>query len=297
MPWRNSVMDDKVRFINQLLNKEQMSKICRDFGISRKTGYKFWNRYKNGDSLLSQSKKPFRFGNQLPSETESLILRLKKQKPHWGARKIRELFRRKYSDFKVPSTSTFHAVFSRHNLVEKKRKRSCYKARGTSLSLSSFPNDLWCTDYKSEFMIRGKYCYPLTITDHKSRFLLCCEGLSSTRESDAFSVFKRIFKRYGLPKAIRTDNGVPFSSPRSLFGLSKLSVWWTSLGIRVERIQPGHPEQNGRHERMHLTLKRETTRPTGSNFLQQQEKFDKFIHEFNYERPHEALGEDTLRGL
>ena len=267
MAWSNSVMDDKIRFINRLLEREPMSKVCRDFNISRKTGYKFWNRYKDSGNILSQSKRPFRFGNQLPEQTEDLILRLKKKKPHWGSRKIRELFRRKYSDFHLPATSTFHAVFARHDLV-KKRKRLRYKAVGTNLSVSSSSNDLWCTDYKGEFMIKGKYCYPLTITDHRSRFLLCCEGLTSTRERDAFEVFRRTFKRYGLPRAIRTDNGVPFSS-RALFGLSKLSVWWLSLGISIERIQPGHPEQNGRHERMHLTLKRETTRPTGSNFLQQ----------------------------
>ncbi len=288
MPWRNSVMDDKVRFINQLIEGDSMSKVCRDFNISRKTGYKFWNRYKESGSILSQSSKPFRFANQLPEETEALILTLKKKKLHWGAAKIREIFRRKYSDFRLPAISTFHAVFARHGLVQKRKKRG-YKAEGTKMSVGFHSNDLWYTDYKGEFMIHGDYCYPLTITDDKTRFILCCEGLPSTRESYAVEVFKRVFKRYGLPKAIRTDNGVPFSSPCGLFGLSKLSVWWLSLGISVERIKPGHPEQNGRHERMHLTLKRETTRPAGSNFLQQQEMFDKFIHEFNYERPHEAL--------
>ena len=268
MPWRNSVMDDRTRFISELIKGESMSKVCRDFDISRKTGYKFWKRYKENGHVLPGSSRPFRLANQLPEQTEALILRLKQKSPHWGARKIRELFRRKYSDFRLPATSTFHAVFSRNGLVKKMKKR-VYKAEGTKMSVSSQPNDLWYTDYKGEFIVNGKYCYPLTITDDKSRFLLCCEGLSSTKESYAFEVFKRVFKRYGLPKAIRTDNGVPFSSPMGLFGLSKLSVWWLSLGISVERIQPGHPEQNGRHERMHLTLKRETTRPAGNNFLQQ----------------------------
>lgn len=292
MPWRNSVMDDKVRFIKQLLDGEQMSKVCRDFNISRKTGYKFWNRYKESGHITSPTSKPLRLANQLPDQTEALILRLKKQRPHWGARKIREVFRRKYSDFKLPATSTFHAVFARHSLVQVRKKRTRYKAHGTKLSFGLSANDLWCADYKGEFMVNGKYCYPLTITDDKTRFILCCEALTTTKEGLAFEVFKRVFKRYGLPKAIRTDNGVPFASS-SILGLSKLSVWWLRLGIEIERIKPGHPEQNGRHERMHLTLKRETTRPSGSNFLQQQEKFDKFIQEFNYERPHEALGMKT----
>jgi len=134
-----------------------------------------------------------------------------------------------------------------------------------------------------------KYCYPLTITDHASRYLLACEGLETTKEVYAFTIFERVFKDYGLPKSIRTDNGVPFASPNSLFNLSRLSVWWVRLGIDIERIQPGHPEQNGRHERMHLTLKKETTKPAGQNFLAQQARFDAFQEEFNSDRPHEAL--------
>src|SRR5256712_13839751 len=134
-----------------------------------------------------------------------------------------------------------------------------------------------------------RYCYPLTISYFPSRYLLSCEALSTTKEAYAFTVFERVFKDFGLPKAIRTDNGVPFASPHALFGLSKLAVWWLRLGIHIERIKPGHPQQNGRHERMHLTLKREATKPAASNFLQQQARFDKFIEVFNNERPHEAL--------
>ena len=152
------------------------------------------------------------------------------------------------------------------------------------------PNELWCTDYKGEFRLGNKkYCYPLTVTDHASRFLLLCEALESTCESLAFTAFQRLFQERGLPCSIRSDNGVPFASPTSLFNLSKLSVWWLRLGITIERIQPGHPQQNGRHERMHLTLKTETTRPAGMNSLQQQSKFDDFLEEFNNERPHQAL--------
>jgi transposase InsO family protein len=159
------------------------------------------------------------------------------------------------------------------------------------LSDGLHPNDLWCTDYKGEFQLSDKrYCYPLTVSDYSSRFLLLCEALESNREELAFPAFERLFQERGLPRAIRSDNGVPFASPHGLFQLSKLSVWWLRLGISIERIRPGHPQQNGRHERMHLTLKREATRPAGANILQQQAKFDAFLEEFNHERPHEALG-------
>jgi Integrase core domain len=164
------------------------------------------------------------------------------------------------------------------------------RANGTPLSEGTAPNDLWCADYKGEFQLGNRsWCYPLTVTDHASRFLLLCEALETTREEVAITGFERLFAERGLPSAIRSDNGVPFASPNALFNLSKLSVWWLRLGIRIERIKPGNPQQNGRHERMHLTLKKETVRPPGSNSLQQQAKFDDFVHEFNRERPHEAL--------
>ena len=152
------------------------------------------------------------------------------------------------------------------------------------------PNDLWWTDYKGEFQLADKrYCYPLTVTDHASRYLLLCEAMESNREDSAFLAFERLFKERGLPLAIRSDNGVPFASPNGLFNLSKLSVWWLRLGISIERIRPGHPQQNGRPERMPLTLKQEATRPAGANILQQQAKFDAFLEDFNHQRPHEAL--------
>jgi transposase InsO family protein len=158
------------------------------------------------------------------------------------------------------------------------------------LSAGLVPNNLWCVDYKGEFRLGNKaYCYPLTVSDHASRYLLLCEALESTREDLAFMAFERLFRERGLPAAIRSDNGVPFASANALFNLSKLSVWWLRLGIEIERIKPGRPQQNGRHERMHLTLKKEATRPPGMNTLQQQAKFDAFVHEFNTERPHQAL--------
>jgi transposase InsO family protein len=177
----------------------------------------------------------------------------------------------------------------RHGLVTH-AARSRPRAQGTALSDGLNPNDLWSTDYKGEFQLSDKrYCYPLTVTDHASRYLLLCEALESNREELAFRAFERLFRERGLPRAIRSDNGVPFASPHGLFQLSKLSVWWLRLRISIERIRPGHPQQNGRHERMHLTLKKEATRPAGANLLQQQAKFDDFLEEFNTERPHEAL--------
>ena len=206
---------------------------------------------------------------------------------------IRDKLIREFPMIKPPAVSTVHAVLDRHGLV-KHRKRRRYKAEGTPLNAAAKPNGLWCADYKGEFKLGNKqYCYPLTITDYRSRYLLACEGMASTKADFAFAVFERTFKEFGLPRAIRTDYGIPFASPNALFGLSKLSVWWLRLGIDIERIKPGHPQQNGRHERMHLTLKKETTRPASPNFLQQQARFDDFIDEYNKERPHQALNMDT----
>jgi transposase InsO family protein len=294
MPWKeSSVMEERLRFVARLLEGEQMSDMCREFGISRKTGYKIFQRYKEHgtEAFTDRSRRPVRYANQLPQQVETAIVTLKRDKPHWGARKIREkLLRSLRSEVRLPAVSTVHAVLDRHGLVKRMGKRRPH-ATGTALSGGAAPNDLWCTDYKGEFRLgNGKYCYPLTVTDHASRYLLLCEALESTREELAFMAFERLFEECGLPGAIRSDNGVPFASANSLFNLSKLSVWWLRLGIEIERIKPGRPQQNGRHERMHLTLKAEATRPPGMNSLQQQAKFDAFIEEFNTERPHQALG-------
>jgi transposase InsO family protein len=285
-------MESRLRFVARLLDGEAMSDVCREFGISRKTGYKIHERYKECglEALCDRSRRPVRYANQLPAQIESLVIGCKKDKPHWGARKIRELLVRKLDgDFRIPAKSTVHAVLCRHGLVKplgQPRKR----ATGTPLSEGSAPNALWCADFKGEFKLGdGRYCYPLTVTDHASRFLLLCEALESTRQDTAITAFERLFAERGLPEAIRSDNGVPFASPNGLFNLSKLSVWWLRLGVSIERIKPGNPQQNGRHERMHLTLKKETTRPPGMNSLQQQAKFDDFVEEFNIERPHEGL--------
>jgi transposase InsO family protein len=293
MPWKEcSAVEERLRFVARLLEGESMTDLAREFGISRKTGYKIFDRYKEHglEALCDRSRRPVRYANQLPAQVESLIVALKRSKPHWGARKLRELLiRRLPGDVRLPAKSTIHAVLDRHGLVRRQgRKRN--RATGTSLSAGAAPNELWCADYKGEFKLgNGRYCYPLTVTDQASRFLLLCEALESTREDLAVTAFERLFAERGLPKAIRSDNGVPFASPNALFNLSKLAVWWLRLGIAIERIKPGHPQQNGRHERMHLTLKKEATRPPGMNSLQQQARFDDFVAEFNAERPHEAL--------
>lgn len=294
MPWREcSVMEERLRFVARLLDGEGMSAVCREFGISRKTGYKIWGRYRREglEALTDRSRRPVRHANQLPAPIERLIVETKREKPHWGARKIRELLVRKLAgEVRIPAKSTVHAVLDRHGLVSRARQRRRERAEGTQLSQAVRPNDLWCTDFKGEFKTgNGRYCYPLTVTDQASRYLLLVEALESTKEAPVIEAFVRLFRERGLPSAIRSDNGVPFASPNGLYNLSKLSVFWLRLGITIERIRPGHPQQNGRHERMHLTLKKETTRPPGMNSLQQQAHFDAFISEFNEERPHEAL--------
>lgn len=284
-------MDERLKFVARRLDGERMSDLCEEFGISRKTGHKIWKRYKDFgiDALKNRTRRPYRYANQIPELLEKYILRIKKERPSWGAPKIRELVIRKHSDIKPPAKSTIHAILDRNGLV-KHQERARNRALGTALSWSKNPNDLWCADYKGEFMLGDRrYCYPLTITDHASRYLLACEGLETTKEVFAFWVFERVFKEFGLPRAIRTDHGVPFASPNSLFNLSKLSVWWLRLGIEIERIKPGHPEQNGRHERMHRTLKQEATKPAAPNLLMQQGRFDDFSAVYHNERPHEAL--------
>jgi len=293
MPWKVcGQMDERLRLVAKLLDGEKMAAVCREFGISRKTGYKVFNRYKDIGllGLEDQARTPYRYANKLPFQVEKTILRIKQDHSTWGAPKIREKLIKEFPRIRPPAKSTIHAVLDRNGLVSRRRRRR-YKAKGTALTDAKAPNGLWCADYKGEFRLGNKsYCYPLTITDYQSRYLLACEALESTKEPAAFTVFERVFKEFGLPAAIRTDNGLPFSSPNTLFGLSKLSVWWLRLRISIERIKPGNPQQNGRHERMHLTLKKETTKPAAYNFLQQQERFDDFIEIYNNQRPHQALG-------
>ena len=205
MPWKEChVMDERVRFISRLLDGEKMARLCAEFGISRKTGYKIYRRYKGCgvEGLTDRSRRPQRHANQLPEPIEKLILRLKREYPTWGAPKIRERLRRRYTPTQCPAISTVHAVFDRHGLVTRRKRR--HRAQGTALTWPDEPNALWCADYKGEFMLADRrYCYPLTITDFASRYLLSCEALTSPREAFAFAVFERAFKDFGLPQVIR----------------------------------------------------------------------------------------------
>ena len=293
MPWMETcVLDERVKFVSRLLSGEKMAQLCREFGISRVTGHKIWNRYREEGArgIYNRSRSPHKHPNQLPFEIEQLIVRLKKEKPKWGAPKIRELLRDKYPGINLPAISTVHCVLDRHGLVDKHKRRHKYHATATYLSVPQEPNDLWCTDFKGQFKIRsGSYCFPLTISDFASRYIISCEALSNTEADPCFAVFEEAFQEYGLPAAIRNDNGAPFASGNSTWNLTRLSVWWIRLGIKLERIRPGNPQENGRHERMHRTLKLEATDQEVSNLLQQQERFDYFRKEFNYQRPHQAI--------
>jgi len=292
MPWKvSNPMNERMKFVIRHEQGEKMTDLCREFGISRKTGYKFLKRFKvfGPAGLFDEARRPIIKARKTPKSIENLIVEFKMQYQTWGARKLIAGLKQKYPGVKFPVHSTVSAILKRYDLVKKRKRYKKPPRYNGSLTTAKQPNDVWCADFKGQFRMGNfNYCYPLTISDEYSRYLISCEGLENTRTIGARGVFEVAFKRYGLPKVIRTDNGAPFAT-RGVGGLSKLSVWWRRLGIKVERIEPGHPEQNGRHERMHLTLKQEATRPAGYNLLNQQEKLDKFVEEYNNVRPHEAL--------
>jgi len=294
MPWKVShVMNERMRFVVRLEEGERMTDLCRDFGISRKTGYKFLKRYQayGAKGLYDEPRRPFRLARAYPESLKQYLYEVKRKHPTWGSKKLRVELGKRWRGTKFPCAGTLHAWLSEAGMVKKrKRRRASSDLNRVAGAESKEPNDIWCADFKGEFRTGdGKYCYPLTITDHFSRYLIGCEGLESVKSIGARQVFEEVFRRYGLPQAILTDNGVPFASPRGLGGFSQLSVWWIRLGINIQRIEPGQPQQNGRHERMHLTLKQETARPAKANILQQQERFNDFLEEYNCCRPHEAL--------
>jgi transposase InsO family protein len=295
LPWEaRSIVNERMMFVSRVQSGERMSDLCREFGVSRKTGYKLLGRFKEHGpaGLYDQSRAPHTTRHRTSSEIEELLLNVKRSHPTWGARKLYGWLGRHHPGLRVPAISTISRVLRRHELVRpRKVRRSGVLPYGPRLRSTERPNELWCIDFKGQFrMGNGRLCYPLTVTDHYSRFLLGCEALESTRGLPAKEALKQVFRDFGMPLAMRSDNGVPFATG-SIAGLSELSVWWLKLGIIPERIEPGHPEQNGRHERMHLTLKYETTRPAGHNLLQQQERFDDFVRIYNEERPHEALAD------
>lgn len=292
MPWKvRPIMGVRKEFIERLLQGERMIDLCREYEISRKTGYKFKKRYllKGKSGLADLSRAPKQPGTKTPAAIEEMIVAAKQDHPTWGARKLKVEIDRRHSGIVFPSVFTIHAILNRRNLVKRRLRKHRIWPFPDGLSPSRGPNDVWSTDFKGQFRLGDRtWCYPLTISDHFSRFLISCEGLERIDSGETQHIFEDAFRTYGLPRVIRTDNGVPFAT-MSISGLSKLSVWWMRLGIRIERIDPGHPEQNGRHERMHLTLKQETARPAAANILKQQERFDRFRDEYNARRPHEAL--------
>lgn len=293
MPWKDvRPVDERVRFIMRLLDGERMTDLCREYSIARKTGYKFLERYNQFgmEGLNNSSRRPIHLARKTSDEVERLVINLKGIYPTWGPKKLKAKLENIHPGIALPAVSTFGEILARHGLVKsRKRIRSEGKFYPTHLTDSLNANELWCVDFKGQFRLgNSNYCYPLTVTDHFSRYLIGCDALISTKTSPVIAIFEQLFDEYGIPDAIKSDNGCPFGS-QSIGGLSELSAWWMSLGIRPERIRPGHPEENGRHERMHRTLKAETTRPAGKNQLQQQEKFDQFQKTFNNDRPHEAL--------
>src|SRR5438034_4927212 len=293
MPWREaSPMDQRTQFIaDHLRDVRSITELCALYGVSRKTGYKWIDRYvRHGPAGLEEaSRRPRRSPNQTSEEIVSAILDARRRHPRWGGKKLLALLHKRHPRWSLPGRSTAGDILSRHGMVPRQRRRRRLGHPGKPTSQVLAPNDVWSADYKGQFKTGdGRYCYPLTVADGFSRYLLGCQGLSSTAVAEAKPVFTRLFKEYGLPKRIRTDNGVPFAT-NTLARLSSLSAWWVRLGILPELIEPGKPQQNGRHERMHRTLKDETLKPPAANAAAQQRRFNVFRTEFNDERPHEAL--------
>jgi transposase InsO family protein len=283
-------VDLRIEIMRRLVEGERISDLCREYGISRKTGDKFKQRFKKlgMSGLAERSCAPKVIPHKTPPEFAELIVAARKQHSTWGPRKLKEVLEKQHKR-SFPAASTIGEILFRSGMVQPRKRRPSHKSNPTALREAHTPNEIWCVDYKGQFRLGDRsYCYPLTVTDQFSRFILGCEGMAAIADEAARDSFEEIFRTYGLPNVMRSDNGVPFAST-GLAGLTRLSVYWLRLGIVLERIRPAHPEENGRHERMHRTLKAETARPARSNLLQQQERFDEFVDEFNSERPHEAL--------
>jgi putative transposase len=297
MPWRDvSPMDQRTRFIADYLYRTlTVTELCRLYEVSRKTGYKWIHRYElyGPAGLVERNRRPHSCPHRTATELVDAVLKVRDRHPSWGARKILGFLYKRDPDVPWPAESTVSSLLKRHGRVAKRRRRRQLGHPGRPDTPMKEPNAVWTADFKGEFKTRdGRYCYPLTIADGYSRFILGCQGMASTAHVGAKAVFRRVFAEYGLPQIIRTDNGVPFATT-ALARLSRLSVWWVRLGIYPELIELGHPEQNGRHERMHRTLKAETTRPPAGNRAAQQKRFNRFLAEFNEVRPHEAIGQQT----
>lgn len=296
MPWRTSTpMSQREEFIRLVHERRHpITELCVAFGISEKTGHKWLARFRQEGvpGLTDRSHVPHAPPHQLTAAVQAAIIKLRLRHPTWGPRKLRAALQQGEPAITWPATSTIGELLRRECLVRAPRTRrpGAGSPLDAGLTVASAPNEVWTVDFKGEFRLGpGPYCYPLTVMDAQSRFLVGCTALLSTASTPTQVVFTRLFERYGLPQVIRSDNGVPFAAALALGRLSPLAVWWIRLGIRPERITVGHPEQNGAHERMHRTLKAETTRPPSPTLPQQQRRFDRFQREYNVERPHEAL--------
>lgn len=295
MPWKEtSVLEQRMKFVLVFEEKETpMAELCRQFGISRPTGYKWVGRYiaEGIEGLRECSRAPHRHPNAVSEAGVERIIALRREHPTWGPKKLRAWLMAHEAGASWPAASTVGAILKDAGLSHARRRSRKAVAYTQPFAACEGPNAVWCADFKGWFRTRdGKRCEPLTISDGYSRFLLRCQGLYRTTLAVVTPLFEATFREYGLPWAIRTDNGPPFGAP-SVVGLSSLAVWWVKLGIKPERIAPGKPQENGRHERLHLTLKREATIPPLENLRRQQRRFEAFRQEYNYERPHEALGQ------
>ena len=293
MPWLHvRPMDSKILFLSDWLRGlDTFSNTCRRHGISRKTGYKWVHRYKTLglDGLQEQSRRPKHSPSRIPYTVRQALIALRKEHPHWGPKKLLPVLANRHPDWELPSRTAVYNILRAAGLIGMRRRKQRVMPSPKPFAPASGPNDVWSADFKGQFYTKdGACCYPLTVMDHVSRYLLACHIVKGTRTKDSLKVFKKLFVQYGLPRRIRTDNGVPFAS-RGVGGLSRLSAWWVRLGILPERIEPGKPQQNGRHERMHRTLKQETLRPPAANARVQQVRFDRFRQTYNEVRPHESL--------
>jgi transposase InsO family protein len=289
-------MEEKLRFVLEYEQRQRtMTELCQRYEISRETGYVWLRRYRaaSWEGLVERSRASQRHRNQTPEKVEQMVLDLREAHMRWGPRKLKCVLERDEPGRVWPAASTIGALLKREGLVVARKKRRRTAPYREPLAHADGPNRVWCADFKGWFRTRdGERIDPLTITDAHSRYLFRCQAVDKMDTARVQAIFEAVFREYGMPEAIRTDNGTPFAS-RALAGLSRLAVWWMKLGILAERIEAGHPEQNGRHERMHRTLKQEVATPPAGNRREQQRAMDKFRQEYNQVRPHEALEMQT----